>query len=264
MIILNNVSAGYIDKNQSLFGRHKNIEVLKGINLTLKNGDFLGIIGESGSGKTTLVRLLCGLIAPINGEVIFDNRTIYKHENGFIKKGSKSKKISVGVVFQDYLSSVNPKMIIEDILMEPLILRQLKKVKAMQEIHHVLELLDLKASLINRYPHEVSGGQIQRIAIARALLLKPDILIFDEITSALDSVTQVQILDLIKKIHIECHMTSIFITHDLLAAVYCCEQLAVMHRGQIVDYIDRMTQLSSLKNSYSQALIRSIYDLEVG
>lgn len=259
MIVLEQVRAGYQSRQRLMSKISSETAVLHDIDLVIEAGSIVGIIGESGSGKTTLARLLCGLIKPLKGQVTYQD-SFYEHKGK--KRSQKLKKGSMAIVFQDYLSSVNPKMKIEAILRESQNLRKVNDQVFNEELKEILTFLDINPVVLQRYPHEVSGGQLQRICIARAVLLRPQIIIFDEVTSALDSVTQIQILDLIKKIHRTYKVTCVLITHDVLAATYCCQQLIIMHLGRIVDQVKDLTKLGEVQHDYSQKLLGAVGSLE--
>ena len=173
----------------------KTIKALDGISLTLRQGQTLALIGESGVGKTTLARTLLGLHKPTSGTI-----------------ASKLTKTDIGVVFQDPYSSLNPRMTVEEIIREPLLIHRLEKKDRPNEL---LDLVHLPLDLKKRYPHELSGGQRQRVAIARALALSPKCLILDEPTSSLDMMTQAQIIALLKKLQADLGLSYLFITHNL-------------------------------------------------
>lgn len=251
MITLKNICAGYIKPRKNFFGKSTCKPVLSSLYLDIEKGCCLGILGESGSGKTTLVRVLCGLLKPFSGEIKL---------KGQVTSDLRSIVGKIGVVFQDYQASVNPKMLIREIIQEAYLARNTKY--AIQEVLEIFSQLGIEAECLERYPHEVSGGQLQRICIARAVLLQPEIIIFDEVTSALDTVTQIQILDLIKTIKSEFKVTCIFITHDILAAVYCCDQLVILNQGKIVEHVKSMSQLGAIQDGYSCRLLDSIKSLE--
>ncbi len=250
------------EQQSSLFGQERQ-QVLHDISLDLREGECLGIIGESGSGKSTLGRVLSGLLKPEGGRVYLEGSDIYE------KRSAKSKAAlqhRMALVFQDYTSSVNPRFRVENIIGESLRIYR----KAGGDCSHVrqrtYELLDqvgLPASFITRYPHELSGGQLQRVCIARALAVCPRIILLDEAISSLDASTQVQIMDLLSTVQKSLGLSYIFITHDLTSITYLCNRVLFFQHGRIVEQVDQISQLSSLQTAYAKHLLHSIMGLGV-
>lgn len=224
----------------------KELKAVDSVSFSLKQGQTLGIVGESGSGKTTLGLALCKLIN-FNGSVEYIDIT----EKNFHKK--------IQIVFQDPYNSLNPRMNIEEIIGEGLLVHfsHLNKVEKHSRIIKVLQEVGLEASDLNKYPHEFSGGQRQRIAIARALILEPQILILDEPTSALDITIQAQILKLLQDIQKSRGLSYIFISHDMHAVYAISDQIAVMKNGQIIERSNRDAIFQSPQNPYTQQLIKA-------
>ena len=200
LLIIENISKTFtVDKN-------KELKALKNINIRLKKGECIGIVGESGCGKSTLARIIVGIEKKTSGKIIFDNKEI----DGI----SKTKDIQM--IFQSPLSSFNPRMKIMDYMWEPL--RNYFKLSKKESIPLITKsLIDvgLDETALEKYPHEFSGGQLQRITIARAIIIKPKLIVCDEITSALDVSVQKQILELLKKLQNDLSLSYLFIGHDL-------------------------------------------------
>ena len=248
-----NVKKSFLQPNQRLFS-NKKTTVIKGVSFDLKQGECLGIIGESGSGKSTLGKLILGLEKPDSGKIYFNGQDISTHT---WKKSAMRKNISA--VFQDYNASVNPYFTAAQIIAEPLdIYEKLTKNDRKKRINVLLEQVGLDSSFYERLPHEMSGGQLQRVCIARAIACTPQFILFDEAVSSLDISVQTQILELLADLRKQLNLTSIFITHDLTTITYLCDKIAFFYNGEIVEFIDKIEQLSQVKNPYSKQLLESI------
>ena len=248
-----NVKKSFLQPNQRLFS-NKKTTVIKGVSFDLKQGECLGIIGESGSGKSTLGKLILGLEKPDSGKIYFNGQDINTRT---WKKSAMRKNISA--VFQDYNASVNPYFTAAQIIAEPLdIYEKLAKNDRKKCINALLEQVGLDSSFYERLPHEMSGGQLQRVCIARAIACSPQFILFDEAVSSLDISVQTQILELLADLQKQLNLTSIFITHDLTTITYLCDKIAFFYKGEIVEYIDKIEQLSQVKNPYSKQLLESI------
>lgn len=228
--------------------KRKHIEVLKDINFSIKEGDCVGLVGESGSGKSTLSRLILGLEKPSSGSITIEGMEI----NNWIK----NNKGKMSVVFQDYTSSVNPNFTVKQAISEPLISIG-KKENIDIRVHELLEKVGLDNSLIDRYPHELSGGQVQRVCIARAISTNPRFIILDEAISALDVSIQSQVITLLDKIRKELNITYLFIAHDIQATINLCNKIIFLYKGSIVENIDSI-ELSNVQHEYSKKLIESV------
>ena len=214
------------------FGRSRDLQVIKGIDLDVMRGETLGLVGESGCGKSTLARIVAGLSAASEGQVTFDGITL----SGLSGREWRDLRTRVQIVFQDPYGSLNPRRRVGAIIGAPLKIHGLAQGAALkQEVQRLMELVGLNPEHYNRFPNEFSGGQRQRIGIARALALKPDLMIFDEPVSALDVSIQAQILNLIKDLQAELNLTSLFISHDLTVVRHMCDRIAVMNMGQIIE-----------------------------
>ena len=232
-------------------GRKKDFKALQGVSLDVRPGECVGLVGESGSGKTTLGRAVLGL-APVTGGSIQLNETE-------ISKASRSERRelakSIQVVFQDPYSSLNPSMTIEQILSEPLIVRQWKKDAAVKRIGELLDAVGLPSNSLDRRPREFSGGQRQRIAIARALALEPKLIICDEPVSALDLTTQLKVLELFLEIQERTGVAYLFISHDLAVVRHLSHRVAVMYGGEIVEWGEGDQVSSKPTHPYTKKLM---------
>lgn len=211
MLEVNNVCVSFrSERQEKIFGTARN-QVLFDVSLKVSQGTCLGILGESGSGKSTLGRVICGLLKPDTGEVKIQDVSVYASRNG---RKNLQKRLSV--VFQDYTTSANPRFRVKEIIAEGLAARERNqkiRLNRLEEINRLLELVGLNSSYANRYPHELSGGQLQRVCIARAVACQPEIILFDEAISSLDAHTQIQIMDLLHDLKEKLGLTYIFITH---------------------------------------------------
>ncbi|KAB7707831.1 nickel import ATP-binding protein NikE [Bacillus aerolatus] len=239
----------------SVWGKRKIVEAVKNVSLTLEEGVCLGLVGESGSGKSTLGKILLGLEKPDQGEVWFQGRNLYNLK----AKELKELRRNLQVVFQDCYSAVNPRLTVGEIIAEPL--RNYERLTSAQEkkkVQEFLEIVGLCLEDIHKYPHHFSGGQLQRINIARAIALKPKLIILDEAVSALDVLVQVQILNLLAQLKEEFQLSYLFISHDLQAVNYIADRLAVMYKGEVVERLDDMEQLERLEHPVSKKLLSSV------
>ena len=242
-----------IHKSYSKIGTKGKLHVLKGIDFHIEEGSCVGLIGESGSGKSTLSRLILGLEKPDDGEI--------KIEGKPVKKWIKENKGKMSVVFQDYTSSANPNFTVKEVISEPLLaLGQKEDIDKIVE--ELLEKVGLPTNLVDRYPHELSGGQMQRVCIARAISTKPKFMVLDEAISALDVSIQAQILELLKKLKKDLDMTYLFIAHDLQAVANLCDQVLFLYKGELVENIDS-SELAYVKNDYAKRLLDSVIPFSI-
>ena len=229
------------------------------ISLRAYEGKTLGIIGESGCGKSTLVRTLLQIQPATSGEAIFEGHDLLK-ERG---EESRQDRRKIQMVFQDPTAAFNPKMLVKDILTEPLKnFGLIKKDEVDAKAAELLEMVELPASFKDRYPHSMSGGQRQRLGIARALSLEPKIIVCDEATSALDVSVQEQVCELLCRLQKEKNITYLFIAHDLGLVDLMCHQVAVMYLGNVVEWLEHGRIAESCKHPYTKALMKAVFKVD--
>ena len=257
MLEVNNVCVSFrSERQEKIFGTARN-QVLFDVSLKVSQGTCLGILGESGSGKSTLGRVICGLLKPDTGEVKIQDVSVYASRNG---RKKLQKRLSV--VFQDYTTSANPRFRVKEIIAEGLAARERNqkiRLNRLEEINRLLELVGLNSSYANRYPHELSGGQLQRVCIARAVACQPEIILFDEAISSLDAHTQIQIMDLLHDLKEKLGLTYIFITHDLTSVTYLCDDVLFLYHGRITEHIP-VSRIAETKDDYARKLLASIIE----
>lgn len=229
---------------------------VKGIDFTIHRSEVLGLVGESGSGKSTTGRAIAGLQKVSGGSL----NVLGVEMNGVKERDFKPKRADIGFVFQDPGSSFNPLMTIAQNVAEPLIVHKKysSTADAQDYVGDLLEMVQLPRAYMNRFPHELSGGQRQRASLARALALKPSLLIADEPTSALDVSVQAKVLELFKKLQIEIGFACLFITHDLAVVDMLADRIMVMHKGDIVEHGDSDQIMEHPQNAYTQKLLASL------
>ncbi|MFB9136680.1 ABC transporter ATP-binding protein [Vibrio olivae] len=249
----------FLVKSHFIESRSEYFEAVKGISLSLKQGETLGIVGESGSGKSTLGRALIGLL-PSSGQIKFQGQDL---EQLSAKQRFALKK-DVQMVFQDPYGSLSPRMTIGDIITESLTVHRpnLTRSERMQRARQALQEVRLDPQSINRYPHEFSGGQRQRIAIARALILEPSFILLDEPTSALDRSVQLTVIDLLKDIQQKHNIGFLFISHDLSVVKALSDRVLVMQKGQVMEQGSASDVFHSPKHDYTKKLIAASFDIE--
>jgi len=242
--------------HKNLFGKPQHyLKAVDDVSFALNKGEILGLVGESGCGKSTLARSLIGLMPAHSGAILFNGEDLTKIT---IRKWS-SVHSKIQMIFQDPYSSLNPCMTIGDAIKEPLTVHKIVSKKELQkEVLRLLDLVQLPATALHRYPHEFSGGQRQRIGIARALALRPQLLICDESVSALDVSIQAQILNLLKDLQHEFDLTYLFISHDLSVVHYISDRVMVMKRGKIVETGSAADVLMRPKDDYTKTLIAAM------
>lgn len=250
MLEVRQVEKSFVN-DQGLFKKKKK-QVLKGVSLCLKEGECLGIIGESGSGKSTLGKIILGMEKADKGTITYKGST---------RRKDWQKEMSV--VFQDYTSSVNPRFTVAEIIAEPLLGQKLSKVELKAYIVSLLEQVGLDENYLKRLPHELSGGQLQRVCIARAIANKPKVIVLDEAISSLDVSVQVQILDLLVELKERYQLSYLFITHDLTAVTYMCDRVIFFKEGQIIEEVEEINQLGNVKEAYSRSLLEAVMDIEM-
>ena len=236
-------------------GKKGTLKAVDDVSLTVNKGETFGIVGESGCGKSTLGKTMLNLGAVTAGTIVIDGQDVsaFKTRKEKVAFGSK-----VQLVFQDPSACLNPRNKIRDILAEPFQIHHKKdmtKAEIDAEIDRLLTMVGLAPDYKKRYPHEMSGGQKQRIGIARALALKPDIIICDEPVSALDVSIQTQVINLLVELQKQMNLTYFFISHDLGVVYHLCDRIAVMYLGNVVELADRDALYKDTLHPYTKALI---------
>ncbi|WP_024293904.1 ABC transporter ATP-binding protein [Lacrimispora indolis] len=256
IIQVKSLSKDFQIKGKKLAGKNAVLHALQEIDLEIHEGEVLGVIGESGCGKSTLGRCLVGLHKPTEGEILFEGKNI---------AGAKSKdklKLckNIQMIFQDPYSSLDPRHTAADSVSEPMVVHKTVKGKAALE-ERVLELFQqvgLDVQHMNRYPHEFSGGQRQRLNVARAISINPRVIICDEPVSALDVSIQAQVINLLKKLQKEYNLTYVFISHDLSVVKYVSDRIVIMYLGRIVEICKGGDIYKNPLHPYTQALLSAI------
>lgn len=235
------------------------VKAVDDVSIDLKNGETLGIVGESGCGKTTLVRVMLRLYSSTSGQVKYNGRNILDMK----AKELQELRKNIQIVFQDPYWSLNPRMLVREIVCEPLkVHTKLTKYQLTKKAKELLEVVGLNPDHNNRYPHEFSGGQRQRIAIARALALSPKVLVLDEPTSAIDTLSQAQIINLLKDLQRQLELTYLIISHDLGVIQYIADRMAVMYLGKIVEVGATDDIFYHPVHPYTKALISAIPEID--
>jgi oligopeptide transport system ATP-binding protein len=231
------------------------VKAVDDVSFDIRTGETLGLVGESGSGKSTTGFCVLQLLKPTSGSVAFDGREL----TTMSKRDLRGIRREMQIVFQDPYASLNPRMTVGDIVSEPLLIHNVGSRRSRRRsAEQLLEVVGFNPDFINRYPHEFSGGQRQRIGIARALALNPRLIVCDEPVSALDVSIQAQILNLLKDLQIEFGLTYLFVAHDLAVVRGMSDQIAVMNRGQIVEYGPAEKVYTNPQDKYSQALLAAV------
>jgi len=235
------------------------VKAVDNVSFTIDRGETLALVGESGCGKTTTGRLILRAIRPTAGDIIIQNSDGGVNLNELSEHELKEQRKHMQLIFQDPYSSLNPRMTVLEIIGEPLLVNNIAKGKVLEErVAELMELVGLDNKYLRRYPHAFSGGQRQRIGIARALALKPNLVIADEPVSALDVSIQAQMLNLLKELQEEFSLTYLFISHDLSVVNFIADRVAVMYVGQIVEIADSSKLFKSPRHPYTEALLAAV------
>ena len=232
------------------------LKAVDGVSFILNAGETLGIVGESGSGKSTLARAIIGLVPVDAGHVLWLGQDLTQAS----PKALRETRQDIQMIFQDPLASLNPRMTIGDIIAEPLrtFYPKMNKAERKEKVSTIMAKVGLLPNLINRYPHEFSGGQCQRIGIARALILEPKLIICDEPVSALDVSIQAQVVNLLRELQAAMGLALIFIAHDLSVVKHIANQVLVMYLGKPVELGTSQALFTNAKHPYTQALISAV------
>ncbi|WP_188454702.1 ABC transporter ATP-binding protein [Virgibacillus oceani] len=242
-----------------IFGRTVDyVKAVDGVSLSIEKGKTYGLVGESGSGKTTTGRAIMGLNNITAGKITFDGYDITD-----LKQAELDVRKQIQMIFQDPYSSLNPKKRVLDIIAEPLRnYEKLSKIEEKKRVQELLELVGLSPESIVKYPHEFSGGQRQRIGVARAIALKPKVIIADEPVSALDVSVQAQVLNFMRDIQEELDLTYLFIGHDLGVIRHMCDHIGIMYKGRYVEQGTTEEIFNSPQHIYTKRLVAAIPDID--
>ncbi len=230
------------------------VKAVDDVSFHINKGEIVGLVGESGSGKTTLARTILGLTKITDGAVIFDGVDMGKATH----KQMKELRHKVSVVFQDPAANLNPRETVLSSITRPLILQGMSKKEAKGKAEEALKLVKMDSEYLYSYPHQLSGGQLQRIAIARAVAIQPQVMILDEPTSALDISVQAQILNLLLELQEKLNLTYLVITHDLNVIRYISDRVAVMYLGRLVEYGPTEEVIGNPRHPYTQGLMAAL------
>jgi oligopeptide transport system ATP-binding protein len=256
---VNNLKVQFDIPSKSLlpWAKPSKLKAVDGISFKLLEGETLGVVGESGCGKSTLARAIIGLVPPVEGsEVLWKGEDLAKLD----KKALRLKRKEIQMIFQDPLASLNPRMTVGNIIAEPLrtFFPQLSGDEVKAQVKEMMDKVGLLPNVINRYPHEFSGGQCQRIGIARALILKPKMIICDEPVSALDVSIQAQVVNLLQQLQKELGLSLIFIAHDLSVVKHISDRVLVMYLGNEAEFGSADALFDSPKHPYTKALMSAV------
>jgi peptide/nickel transport system ATP-binding protein len=237
-------------------GRHA-LRAVNAVSVSVPSGGTLGLVGESGSGKSTIARALVGLADVVGGRILLDGEDATAQR----KRTTRAYRRRVQMVFQDPMSSLNPRMTIGEMLDEAVSMQHgLRSAERRDEVVRAIELVGLDAGALPRYPHQFSGGQRQRIALARALAVRPEVIIMDEVTSALDVSVQASMLNLLRELQTDLNLSYLFISHDLAVVGAMSDVVAVMYLGELVECAPAQRIFTEPAHPYTQGLLDSIPD----
>lgn len=238
-------------KTKRLFHRRE-VQAVRDFSIEVSEGKCIGLVGESGCGKSTLGRMACGLLRPDSGTVTLDGKDLYSRS----ARRDRDLKHRVQIVFQDYLSAVDPRMTAAEIIKEPLKNFCLVNYEKWDDrVRELIQTVALHESDLGKYPNQFSGGQLQRIAIARALASNPDYIVLDEPLSSLDVSVQAQILNLLSDFKKDTGISFLLISHDLEAVYYISDEIYVMYAGMIMEYIRDIDEMKNICHPYSKRLL---------
>ncbi len=251
---LENVTKNFTIQSGGLWQAEQRLRAVNDVSLEVHAGETVGVVGESGCGKTTLGRTILRLTDPSAGRILFDGRDITQ----LSRAEAKAMRQDIQIIFQDPYSSLNPRMKVRDIIAEPLENFLTDRAEIAARVREVMEIVKLPVDYADRYPHEFSGGQRQRIGIARAIAIRPRLIVCDEAVSALDVSVQAQILNLLKAIQQQTGVALLFISHNLGVVRFLSHRVAVMYLGRVVELAPEQTLFDAPRHPYTAALLRAI------
>lgn len=255
LLEVRNLSKKYTNR-RGMFSQTRSMHAVNDVSFDVQKGRVIGVVGESGCGKSTLARLILRLIEPSSGAVSFDGLDLLK-QRPYQMRRLRSR---MQMVFQDPYSAIDPRYTIADAVMEPFQIQgtRFTKKEAAAKVSELLAMVGLSPQVASSYPHQVSGGQKQRIGIARALALKPALLVLDEPTASLDVSVQAQIIGLLEQLQDQLGLTYIFISHDLALIKYFCDEVLVMYMGRVVEALPNTDALP--RHPYTRTLLDSTFE----
>ena len=238
------------------WGKPQSLKAVDGVSFDLHAGETLCVVGESGCGKSTLARAILNLVPRTEGNVVWMGKTLDSHA----QKDWHEVRKDIQIIFQDPLASLDPRMTVAQIIAEPLQVHrpEMSKSERMERVRAMMAKVGLRDDMVNRYAHEFSGGQCQRIGIARALIIEPKLVVCDEPVSALDVSIQAQIVNLLKALQKEMGLALIFISHDLAVVKHISDRVLVMYLGHVMELADKHALYASPRHPYTRALLSAI------
>lgn len=242
-------------KGRGIIYEKKQVKAVNGISFTVHEGETFGLVGESGCGKSTTGKAIVRLLTPTGGSIHFEGKDLFNLPKGLEKEYKKK----IQIIFQDPYSSLDPRFTVERLIGEPLLVHGMAdRNKRKERILSLMDDVGIRPEFIDRYPHEFSGGQRQRLGVARALALNPSLVVCDEPVSALDVSIQAQILNLMKELQKKYNLTYVFISHNLSVVRQVCDQIAVMYLGHIMEIADKHDLFSHPRHPYTDALLAAV------